>query len=420
MTKTRAVLASLAIALLAAAAIYFSARAQGCTDATGAPIECPTQEPDKRDTPVPPTPEVETADYKWTGQCDGAGPEAQDLVKACVDSFTGNCNKQGGTSTKGPVGEDGGVTITCTIPDGNEAEATPQPLSGEPVGEPVGIKEASCQDPEEPSSEWVFKCIGGFVADCTKAGGDATVSKTDHGGKISCSVDAWAVIEPTPRPLGAAPEDNLIGTCTEAAGDLSACIAKFRCPDGLLVVKVDIYEGVYKFYCIPHDQDPNMVFPIGVPLDPDSDSNWVGGCSGEGIDICLDEMKAACDAEGGEYSEWYDEDGSAGTYCQNESEAGPPAEPSGGLPGSLPNLGLGALIGGGAAIAIPAFMKNARRSKTSEATMNVRRLFDSSAHDHEQTDQGAAGPDQKVKPKGKGAKAKMLSTVSMKIKKPGK
>ena len=37
-----------------------------------------------------------------------------------------------------------------------------------------------------------------------------------------------------------------------------------------------------------------------------------------------------------------------------------------------------AIIGILAAVAIPAFMKYIRRSKTVEATMNVRKLFDSS------------------------------------------
>jgi type IV pilus assembly protein PilA len=37
-----------------------------------------------------------------------------------------------------------------------------------------------------------------------------------------------------------------------------------------------------------------------------------------------------------------------------------------------------AIIGILAAVAIPAFMKYIRRSKTSEATMNIRKIFDSS------------------------------------------
>src|ERR1700752_1809869 len=42
-----------------------------------------------------------------------------------------------------------------------------------------------------------------------------------------------------------------------------------------------------------------------------------------------------------------------------------------------------AIIGILAAVAIPAFMKYIRRSKTVEATMNVCKLFDSSASDFE-------------------------------------
>ena len=43
-----------------------------------------------------------------------------------------------------------------------------------------------------------------------------------------------------------------------------------------------------------------------------------------------------------------------------------------------------AIIGILAAVAIPAFMKYIRRSKTSEATMNIRKLFDSSVSYYEQ------------------------------------
>jgi type IV pilus assembly protein PilA len=50
-----------------------------------------------------------------------------------------------------------------------------------------------------------------------------------------------------------------------------------------------------------------------------------------------------------------------------------------------------AIIGILAAVAIPAFMKYIRRSKTVEATMNVRKLFDSSVSYYEAEHANAAG-----------------------------
>src|SRR5215471_21077282 len=49
-----------------------------------------------------------------------------------------------------------------------------------------------------------------------------------------------------------------------------------------------------------------------------------------------------------------------------------------------------AIIGILAAVAIPAFMKYIRRSKTAEATMNIRKLFDSSVayYESEHADRG--------------------------------
>ncbi len=50
-----------------------------------------------------------------------------------------------------------------------------------------------------------------------------------------------------------------------------------------------------------------------------------------------------------------------------------------------------AIIGILAAVAIPAFMKYIRRSKTSEATMNVRKLFDSSVSYYQEEHADRAG-----------------------------
>src|SRR5262252_3536492 len=51
-----------------------------------------------------------------------------------------------------------------------------------------------------------------------------------------------------------------------------------------------------------------------------------------------------------------------------------------------------AIIGILAAVAIPAFMKYIRRSKTSEASMNVRKLYDSSVsyYESEHADRGGS------------------------------
>ena len=50
-----------------------------------------------------------------------------------------------------------------------------------------------------------------------------------------------------------------------------------------------------------------------------------------------------------------------------------------------------AIIGILAAVAIPAFMKYIRRSKTSEATMNLRKIFDSSVSYYNEEHAGRAG-----------------------------
>jgi hypothetical protein len=351
--KSRLIILSVLFALMAAAALYVSAHAQGCFDPSGAPIDCPDyQNPTK--TPVPPTP-----------------------------------------------------------------TSTPLPLAIPTDDGVAGFKSATCAGGADAA--WMLSCTTNLVNKCGGAGGVSTIDPPDSAGgvTVNCSKDVFVVIEPTPFPLSL-PErgDGWIGTCTEAAGDLADCIDNFKCEDGLLVVKVDIYNGIYDFYCIPHDKDPETVFPIGVPLDPGADDNWVGGCSGgDGMGACLDEMKAACDEEGGEYSEWYDDEG-AGAYCQNSSEGAlPPGQP-GGLPGSLPPFGLGALIGVVGAIAIPAFMKNARKAKTAEATTNVKKMYEGARAQKPAVP--TPDPQVKVTTKSGKTKAKMLSTVSMKIRKPGK
>lgn len=380
--KPRLLMVGLFLATLAASANPFSAQAQeACYDADGTVIPCPAPEEEqdggnKRPTvtPIPPTATATplpitgpaedggTAKAEWSGFCKFGGNAGE-----CIVSLINACTNAGGSYTKDSPEDGSGVTVKCTVP--LVIEPTPLPVAG---GDEQGATEAKWTGSCSGDNQTWKKCVNGLMNACSNSGGDAEIVEDDGATTtISCTIPDGAVVEPTPRPL-AAPEDHWIGTCTEAAGNLSECIAEFQrqCPDGLLVVKVDIYADVYNFYCIPHENNPLTEFPLAAPPDPGSDDNWVGGCYGDDIDGCLNDMKAACDEEGGEYSEWYDEDG-AGVYCQNASE-GTPANPQpGGVPGSLPDLGLGAVIGIVAAVAIPAFMKNARKARIDKLPTNL-------------------------------------------------
>jgi hypothetical protein len=62
------------------------------------------------------------------------------------------------------------------------------------------------------------------------------------------------------------------------------------------------------------------------------DANWTGDCPADGLEACLDLASADCSQEGGEISIWYDDEGGAGVYCENQSEAGQPAPVATALP----------------------------------------------------------------------------------------
>jgi hypothetical protein len=134
----------------------------------------------------------------------------------------------------------------------------------------------------------------------------------------------------TSLPISAAPtslpDENYLGSCSNADGNVFDCFDQFKCEDGLLVIEVDLYADggtKYDFYCIPDANVPQLDLPLTLPDPVGEDNNWTGGCNGSGseLDTCLDLMSDACSEDGGEISIWYDDEG-AGVYCQNESEAG--------------------------------------------------------------------------------------------------
>ncbi len=147
----------------------------------------------------------------------------------------------------------------------------------------------------------------------------------------------------TPFPISAAPtptslpDENYLGSCSNADGNVFDCFEKFKCEDGLLVIEVDLYADggtKYDFYCIPDENVPQLDLPLTIPDPMGKDDNWGSGCSEDshgGLDACLDLLSGICSEEGGDVSIWYDDDG-AGVYCENQSEAGQPAPEATPLP----------------------------------------------------------------------------------------
>lgn len=180
---------------------------------------------------------------------------------------------------------------------------------------------------------------------CGQPGGPACPSSSDTGGnnddgnKRPTVTPVPPTLTPTSLPISAAPtslpEENYLGSCSNSDGNVFDCIEKFKCEDGLLVIKVDLYAGdgtKYDFYCIPDETVPQLDLPLSIPDPIGKDANWTGGCpAGAGLDACLDLASDHCSQEGGEISIWYDDDG-AGVYCQNQSEASQPAPEATPLP----------------------------------------------------------------------------------------
>lgn len=171
---------------------------------------------------------------------------------------------------------------------------------------------------------------------CGQVGGPAcppTEDNSNNGGNnrsTATSIPPTVAPTATPLPISAAPtslpDEDYLGSCSNADGNVFDCFDQFKCEDGLLVIEVDLYaEGgtKYDFYCIPDANVPQLDLPLTLPDPVGEDNNWTGGCNGSGseLDICLDLMSDACSEDGGEISIWYDDDG-AGVYCQNQSEAG--------------------------------------------------------------------------------------------------
>lgn len=331
----------------------FAQDPNACYDATGRVIPCPPtpggggedHEDDKQPsggsnnpspnptaTPLPlanPNEDGSTEKKKdWSHTCK---PDPNNVLALanCLLSVGETCQADGGDAVPGSPGSDGSITVTCThivIPP------TELPLDNPTGSGKTGIKEASCQDNQEnPKPEWLLTCVTDFVNACGKAGGISTTNSPAPGTvNISCSVDAFIITDPSSLPL-AAPEDNLIGSCNTADGNLRECMDEYQrlCENGLLVIKVDIYNGVYDFYCIPDETVPQLNLPFALPTDDGSteDTNWTGGCYGDDEDQCVSDLAALCKEEGGDLSVWYDGTG-AGVYCENSTPADGAAAPN--------------------------------------------------------------------------------------------
>lgn len=208
---------------------------------------------------------------------------------------------------------------------------------------PANAQEPVCTD----AAGGVIPCPPPVDIPCGQAGGPACPpppsnddsNNNDGGNQNPPSVPATATstslpisAAPTSTPL---PDENYLGSCTNADDNVFDCFEKFKCEDGLLVIKVDLYADggtKYDFYCIPDKNVPQLNLPLTIPDPIGKDGNWTGGCSaGDGLDACLDLASDDCSQQGGEISIWYDDDG-AGVYCENQSEANQPAPAATALP----------------------------------------------------------------------------------------
>jgi hypothetical protein len=243
-----------------------------------------------------------------------------------------------------PCGQPGGPACPPTKDGPNP---TPRPTrTSQPIANPT-------EETSTAGASWSGSCANaGPVNDpcllklmdaCYDAGGDSTVGNADENGTVTVTCALPAVRDPNaPRPLVSAPtrtplpDENYLGSCSNNDRNIFDCFEKFTCEDGLLVIKVDLYSGngtKYDFYCIPDESTPLLDLPLSLPDPKGKVANWTGGCSaGAGLDACLDLMSAGCAEEGGDVSIWYDDDGGAGVYCENQSEASQPAPDATPLP----------------------------------------------------------------------------------------
>ncbi|MDL1940791.1 hypothetical protein FBQ99_00430 [Chloroflexi bacterium CFX2] len=293
-----------------------------CYDATGAVIPCPpTQDSggsgnnggeDEEDSsagggnpPVivnnatPSTSKEEKQD--WSGKCYPSPPDKPFSFANCIAALENACNGTGGTVSIGNTEPDGGTTVSCTY--GLVLEPTPLPVSSGD-NHSSEAKEIGCGG----SAEGVASCVGKYVLMCIKAGGKATTTVTgENSAQVSCTKDVFLEVEPTPLPF-AFPEDDYLGSCTSE--NLAECREQFQCEDGLLVIKVDLYAGggtQYDFYCIPHEELPDLGLPLASPADSGdnpTEYKYAGVCHfGDGYEKCISDFFAQCDADGGLYDE---------------------------------------------------------------------------------------------------------------------
>ncbi len=210
------------------------------------------------------------------------------------------------------------------------------------------VKSASAQTQCLDAAGGPIPCPPTEEIPCGQPGGPACPPPPDNGGDNDGGNKRPTVtpIPPTATslPISAAPtslpEENYLGSCSNADGNIFDCIEKFKCENGLLVIEIDLYADggtKYDFYCIPDENLPQLNLPLTIPDPVGKDNNWTGGCNNDGgnqslnIDACLDLAASDCSEQGGEASIWYDDDG-AGVYCENQSEASLPAPEATALP----------------------------------------------------------------------------------------
>lgn len=184
---------------------------------------------------------------------------------------------------------------------------------------------AACTPTPQPQG-----CVDATGAPCTptpEPGGGGGGNQNPPASVVTATFTAiptlTTVPTSTPFPI-ALPESDFLGSCTSE--NFSECKEQFKCENGLLVIKVDLYSGngtKYDFYCIPHEEAPLLDLPFTLPQDNGAtDDNWTSGCFGDDVDACVEDLASLCESEGGDLSVWYDDEGGAGVYCENESEAG--------------------------------------------------------------------------------------------------
>jgi|GEM_PF-3558226 len=151
-------------------------------------------------------------------------------------------------------------------------------------------------------------CLLKLMDACFDAGGDSTVGNPDDNGTVTVTCALPAVRDPNaPLPLVAAPtrtplpDENYLGSCTNADRNVFDCFEKFKCEDGLFVIKVDLYSGngtKYDFYCIPDESVPQLDLPLTNPTEDSgtASAEWSGICKDT---TCIGQFTNGCTSVGG-------------------------------------------------------------------------------------------------------------------------